>query len=212
MANFGLLLVLIGGLCIAFGGFIWNKFSSKANAEKHKELLANGDSIKTDVDQAKEEVIKTVDEVKKQLTANERLFVSPEQILIPAKGSREIPIVVTNNFPYPIFMVVVEMKVVNGDLDMSTDLMPTPLPAGGVWQAKYLSYQIPQINGHTSENIALRINGNKYKSSSKITLKVVAYMKEPMPNFSMDSTHQLPKTIKVPDGFVPKVYKNDSTQ
>jgi hypothetical protein len=57
-----------------------------------------------------------------------------------------------------------------------------------------------------------KINGNQYKESSKIKLSIVGYLKEPTPNFKMGGLDSTPKTIKLPDAFVPPMQKDDSSQ
>ena len=79
-------------------------------------------------------------------------------------------------------MVVLEIEILEGDLNLS------------MFQNLYrqkkrhtATYQIPQINSKAAANLLTRINGNKYKESSKIKLSIVGYLKEPTPNFSMDA-------------------------
>lgn len=194
MANFGLLLALVSTITGAIGVFIWNNYNSKSNTDKHKELVDKGDSIKKGVE---------------HLTGSERLFVSPSEIVCPAKMKRDAIIVVTNNFPNPIFMVTLEIKVVEGDLDLTKDLALNCL-LSGVQQPKYFSCQIPAINARSAFNIAAIIDAGKYQKTSKIKLSIAGYTDEPMPNFSMDSVKELPKTIQLPKGFIPEVHKNDT--
>jgi hypothetical protein len=46
MANLGLILTLVGLFLAAIGGYMWNKYSSKANVESHIEYMKNVDSLK----------------------------------------------------------------------------------------------------------------------------------------------------------------------
>lgn len=202
MANFGLLLVLIGGIVVAIGGYIWNKFSSKSNRERHLEIMARGDSINKNVTNG-------VDEIKKQMTVNEHILITPAEIIIPAKFSRDVPIVITNNYSYPVFMVVLELKITEGELDLSTNFQLTP-PGNGILKSKYISCQIPQINSKATANLLAKINGGKYLEASKIKLSIVGFLKEPTPDFTMDKMDSLPKTIQLPDGFIPPFQKNDT--
>jgi hypothetical protein len=149
--------------------------------------------IKESIDKSKEEKY-------------EGIFVTPSEIIIPAIANRDIPVIIRNNYPYPIFMVTLQIKVKDGNLDLSKDFLFLPLNPG-IWQSKYFTSQLPGIDAGSSYQCLIKINGGNYESPSKIELSIVGYMKEPAPNFSMPNMDSLPKTIKVPDGFMPKMYK-----
>ena len=186
MAHLALILIVAGGISAVIGTLLWNLSLRKSNIERHQEVL-------------------------KQFSKNENIFVTPPEIIVPAKASRDVPIVITNNYPYPVFMVVLEIKVIEGDLDLTTNFLLEPM-FSGIQQPKYFTIQIPQMNGNTSDNLLVKINGSRYDKPSTIKLSIQVYMKEPTPNFSMDSMRELPKTIKLPDGFVPPVYKPDTNK
>lgn len=134
------------------------------------------------------------------------IFVTPSEIIIPAKADRELPIIIRNNNPYPVFLVILEIKVKDGNLDLSKDFLFLPLNPG-IWQPKYFTSQLPVIDAVSSIQCLIKINGGNYESPSKIELSIVGFMKEPAPNFSMPNMNHLPETINVPDGFTPKIYK-----
>ena len=216
MANIGLIMVLVGAIIVALGGFIWNKYSGKVNNEKHLQLLDQGNSIKDNVKEAKDQTSKGINElkehitteVKRQVVKSEIILVSPGKILIPANASRDVSVVITNNHDYPVFSVSLELKVIDGELDLSTNFLLLPLCGAGVRQSKYYSCAIPQINARASVNFIARVDGYKYSKSSKIKLSVLSYMKEPAEDFTMQGMRELPQTIKFPDGFVSKIYPN----
>ena len=136
----------------------------------------------------------------------EGVFVTPSEIIIPAKANRDLPVIIRNNYPFPIFMVILQIKVKEGNLDLSKDFFFLPLNPG-IWQSKYFTSQLQGIDAGSSNQCLIKINGGNYESYSKIELSIVGYMKEPAPNFSMPNMDSFPKTKQVPDGFIPKMYK-----
>lgn len=178
----------VGGILLAIGQW-------QGTASDKKDIIESGNKNK-------EEIVNRID-------SNEefkKILVTPNKILLPANSSRDLPVVVTNNYPYPVFMVVLEIKV-KGNIDLTKDFEIMPM-GSGIWQAKYYTIQIPQINGGQAINLAMKLNGANYHDASELDLAVVHYLKDPTPNFTLHNVHGLPKTIKVPDGFMPPGFEN----
>jgi hypothetical protein len=138
-------------------------------------------------------------------TVYDKILITPSEIIVPAHASRNVPITVTNNYRYPVYMVVVEITVQEGDIDLSKDFIPF---GSGLWQSKYVSCQIAQINSGNAVTYNWSIDGSKYNNPSRIKLSVVNYLKEPAPEFTLHGIDSLPKTIKLPKGFVPPMSEN----
>lgn len=237
MGEIALLVVLCTSIVGAIGTYIYNRTSSRGNRERHDAVIKQGDEIKERVeeskvetesnnrdrqnavirqgnevkDQVQESKIETqkgVEEIKKEITKNEKLFVTPSEIIIPAKAERDVSLVITNSKPFPIFMGILEFEVEEGDIDLSNDCLILPFETG-LHKPKYMSYQISQINAGSTANLLVKVDGKKYMNASRVKVKLSQYMKEPGPNFSMSVGDSLPKTITVPKDFVPKFYKNE---
>lgn len=230
METFGIILCLVCGIGVAIGIFIVAIYSGKTNNEKHIQVIDQSKNIKEGVDELKnqtttnfkdmkenstkntdelkEYITKGVKDVKMEMRKDEIILVSPSEIITPANAAREVPLVITNNHDYPVFFISFELKVTEGEIDMTSDFLLTPFYGGGFWGPKSYSCSIPQINARGTINFLVKIDGNKYSKPSKIKLTVSSYMKEPPPIFSMAGQTDLPKTLKLPDGFMPKVYPN----
>lgn len=142
------------------------------------------------------------DEIK---SAYDKILITPPEIILPAHASRSLPITITNNFPYPVFMVVVEITVLEGDIDLSKDFIPF---GNGIWQSKYVSCQIDQINSRGVAAYIWNIDGSQYSNSSKIKLSIVGYLKEPSPNFILHGIDSFLEKIEFPEGFIPPINEN----
>ncbi len=139
------------------------------------------------------------------------IFVTPKEILIPIKAGREIPIVITNNFQFPVFMIGLEFRVLEGDfnIDFWNNFTTQPLLGGGFCGPKHVSCQIPGILAKSSVSYLLTINTKDFKKETKIEVSVTSYTKQPVPNFWENNQKELPKTIKVPEGFIPEIIHID---
>ena len=137
----------IVGVLLTIGGIIVTVIAQVRNASADKQEIINtakseGDSVRSKID---------------QLTEYQKLLLSPQTIAIAAKIDRHIPIVITNNFPYPVFMVVIEIKITEGNFDLK-DMIIQPLQTG-IAQSKYMTCQIPQINQGATANLIASIHG-----------------------------------------------------
>ncbi len=188
------------GVLLTIGGIIVTIIAQNRNSAKDKSDIITtskneGDSVRRKIDQLTEGTAEY-----------QKILLTPENIAVAAKVNRDIPIVVTNNFPYPVFMVVIKIVLTKGNFDLNNMLIQ---PLGvGIWQSKYMTYQIPQINQGASVNLIATIRGASYSEHSEIKLSIVKYFKEPVTNFTMEKMDSLPKTIKLPDNFIPKPSDN----
>ncbi len=188
------------GVILTVAGIIVTVIAQTRNSSKDKQDIIS--TAKNEGDSTR----KRLDQISEGTAQYEKLVLTPETISIPAKINRAIPIVVTNNFPYPVFMVVIEIKVTKGKFDLKDiDLQPLGI---GVWQSKYMTFQIPQINQGASITLMATIQGGSYSEHSEIQLSLTKYFKEPVTGFTMDNMDSLPKEIKVPDNFFPKPSDN----
>lgn len=133
----------------------------------------------------------------------QKILITPTEVFVPAHGSKNVPIVITNNYPYPVFMVVVVLAVQEGDINLTEDVVPF---GSGLWQTKYLSCQIPQINSGASITIDRNFDGSKYANSSTIKISVDGYFKEPVSDFFLHNVDTIPKTLQI--GKVPEYQHN----
>ncbi len=115
------------GVLLTIGGIIVTLIAQTRNSSKDKyDIITTskneGDSVRRKIDQLAEG------------TAEYRkILLTPEIILVAAKVNRDIPIVVTNNFPYPVFMVVIEIVLTKGSFDLN-NMIIQPLGVG-IWQS-----------------------------------------------------------------------------
>jgi hypothetical protein len=134
-----------------------------------------------------------------------KILITPEVILVPAYSSRDVPIVITNNFPFPVFMSLLEVQLEEGNFNFITN----PIMLGsGTLNEKFMTCHIPQINSGESFTYIWKINGDSSQNHIKIKLAITKYCKEPAPNFSIGNIQTLPKTIQVPEGLMPIFYDN----
>ena len=66
MANFGLILMLIGGILVAVGGFVYNKYSGKSRNENHEQIVNKQNELGNKIDSTKNEISNKIDSVEKK--------------------------------------------------------------------------------------------------------------------------------------------------
>jgi len=99
MANLGLILTLVGLFLAAVGGFIYNKYSSKANSERHVESLKKVDSLKEKINEVKEVSKNQADSIIHRIENSQKKI---KKMKNAEKGNQEIKV---ENSPNTIVQV-----------------------------------------------------------------------------------------------------------
>lgn len=171
---------------------------SNLNAQVQQKHSGSGDNVGRDKIVNNTYVVKERDKFKK-------ILINKHMVVVPAHTIVDIPIVITNNYPYPVFDVIIVFEVLEGDIDMEKNFVPF---GNGVWRSKYVSCQINQMNSLGNYTYFWHIDASNYDHTSRIKLSVPTYSLEPFPNFSIHSD-TLPKTISLPPDFIPNTQRKN---
>lgn len=124
MAHFGLVLTLVGLILAACGGYIWNKYSSKAGNEKHIETISQLDSVKFKINESnmnasknQDTIIDKIDQTNKKIEEFNIMERKEPNIKVDNSPNAVIQInnngdnIVNQNIPEPKF--IFESKGIN---------------------------------------------------------------------------------------------------
>jgi hypothetical protein len=144
----------------------------------------------------------------KETTLFKKILVDPPEIIVPSDVTLpRVPIVITNNYAFPVYPLF-EIKVKGGPIDLTRDFIIMPWGSGVLWQPRLFTCQLPGIAAGSSLTLYTTIDASRHKHESYLSLSIDSFTKNPFPTFFMDSMSYLPEKIEMPQGFIPKRFKN----
>ena len=129
----------------------------------------------------------------------------PDTIALPAHSNAVIPITITNNFPFPIYSVGVEIKRLKGNILLGKETYFYPSPPVQPDFDDYQSQDIYQINARSTMVCLYQIMGKNSDSPIQISLLLAdsAYKSPGTTSFEITDINDPPKHIPIPKGFLP---------